>query len=39
MQPWIGVLTDAERWQAISYLRFEGNREKEARAAGDAGTR
>jgi|GEM_PF-3526126 len=39
MQPWIGVLTDDERWQAISFLRFEGNREKEARAAGEAVTR
>ena len=36
MQPWIGVLTDAERWQAISYLRTAGNREKEAREAESA---
>ncbi len=39
MQPWIGVLGDLERWQAISFLRFEGNREKEARAGGENGTR
>jgi mono/diheme cytochrome c family protein len=28
MQPWIGVLDDVQRWQAICFLRFEGEREK-----------
>jgi len=32
MQPWIGVLTDAERWQAICFLRHEGDRELKARS-------
>jgi len=32
MQPWLGVLTDAERWQAICFLRHEGDRELKARS-------
>jgi mono/diheme cytochrome c family protein len=39
MQPWIGVLGDAERWQAVCFLRFEGNRQKQARAGEDSGTK
>jgi len=39
MQPWIGVLTDAERWQAICYLRHEGEREMNARSGGGEGSR
>ena len=32
MQPWIGVLDDVQRWQAICFLRFEGVRETKARS-------
>jgi mono/diheme cytochrome c family protein len=32
MQPWIGVLDDVQRWQAICFLRFEGAREMKARS-------
>jgi hypothetical protein len=32
MQPWIGVLDDVQRWQAICFLRFEGARETKARS-------
>ncbi|HMK39706.1 MAG TPA: c-type cytochrome [Bacteroidota bacterium] len=39
MQPWIGVLTDAERWQVVCYLRHEGDREMSARAGGGEGSR
>jgi mono/diheme cytochrome c family protein len=39
MQPWIGVLNDAERWQVITFLRLEGNREKQARAGEESGTK
>ncbi|HUI11453.1 MAG TPA: c-type cytochrome [Bacteroidota bacterium] len=39
MQPWIGVLTDAERWQAICFLRHEGEREMNARSGGGEGSR
>ena len=39
MQPWIGVLSDAERWEAISFLRFEGNREMQARAGDASGSK
>jgi mono/diheme cytochrome c family protein len=37
MQPWIGVLDDAQRWQAIAFLRSEGNREMRARAGEASG--
>jgi len=39
MQPWIGVLTDTERWQAICFLRHEGDRELDARSGGGDGSR
>lgn len=32
MQPWIGVLKDEERWQAICYLRSEAARELRAKS-------
>ena len=38
MQPWIGVLTNEQRWQAICFLRFEAAREGKARTAGEGGT-
>ena len=38
MQPWIGVLDDQQRWQAICYLRFEAAREVKARSGENPGT-
>lgn len=32
MQPWIGVLTDEERWQTITYLRMEAEKERRAKS-------
>lgn len=32
MQPWIGVLRDEERWQAVCYLRSEAARETRAKS-------
>jgi mono/diheme cytochrome c family protein len=37
MQPWIGVLTDEQRWQTISYLRFEAEKERRAKSGETAG--
>jgi mono/diheme cytochrome c family protein len=34
MQPWISVLTDEERWQAICFLRYQASLEMKAKTGG-----